>query len=230
MSTAIAVFAKTPGLSQVKTRLAKDIGKDTAEIFYEMSVKATEEVLLELKMKSQSSVELYWALAEENGLNHPMWNKFKTIWTGEGDLGKRLFNISDKLLKKHNKVILIGTDSPQIEYELILKTIDKLNENPKNCVVGPAYDGGFYLFGCSYLITENIWTSVSYSREDTLEQLLQKLKNENIYYDFLNKMSDVDKIDDFEALYQYLLLTKGRHLPERAKLFEWLELSKYKSN
>jgi len=39
-ATAIAIFAKTPGLSPVKTRLAKSLGQVAAENAYRLSVAA----------------------------------------------------------------------------------------------------------------------------------------------------------------------------------------------
>ena len=226
MSTAIATFAKTPGLSQVKTRLAEDIGKDKAEEFYNLSVKATEEMLLELKHKLRNNIEVYWALAEENGVNNTMWSKFEAVWTGEGDLGKRLFNISDKLLKKHDNVILIGTDSPQLNSELLSQVIDILNKGSEDCVIGPAYDGGFYLFGCTNSIPEQIWTSVTYSKANTLKQLLNRLKEQNIPYSLMKYIGDVDEEGDLQTLYDSLYLIKDSHSSSQAMLFEWLEAIK----
>ena len=43
------VFVKTPGLSPLKTRLAKGIGKENAESFFKDSVKQTEKTLQEFQ-------------------------------------------------------------------------------------------------------------------------------------------------------------------------------------
>ncbi len=223
MSTAVAIFAKTIGLSPVKTRLAKGIGKNKAEEFYRLSVSAIEELLLKLKKQSNDEVIPYWALAEEKGVLDARWKEFQTIWTEEGDLGRRMFHVSDELLKKHDKVILIGTDSPQFESETILTAIHKLNEEPETCIIGPAFDGGFYLFGCSRLIAEDVWTSVTYSRDDTLKQLLLRLDNEDISYSFIKRMGDVDEIENLKVLYESLLLIKDKQTQSQERLMKWLE-------
>lgn len=222
MSVAVAVFAKTIGLSPVKTRLAKGIGKDLAEEFYRKSVKAIEELMIDLKASSKEEITPYWALAEEEGVFDKRWDNFETIWTGSGDLGERQFNMCDVLLKKHDKVIIIGTDSPQFESKTILQAIDRLNENPKECVIGPAFDGGFYLFALSTLVSKEIWTSVTYSREDTLKQLLSKLDSENISYDFLKYMSDVDDISDLDNVFKSLNLIEEPTYSQK-NLIKWLE-------
>ena len=223
MSTAIAIFAKTIGVSPVKTRLAKDIGKDMAEDFYRLSVDAIEELLVTLKTQLGDEVVPYWAVAEENAASDSRWKSFETIWTGEGDLGERLFNISDKLLKKHDKIIIIGTDSPQLVSETILKAIDLLNKNPKNCVIGPAYDGGFYLFGCSNLVSKEIWTNVIYSKNDTLEQLLGELEHKNINHSFIKEMGDVDELEDLKSLYESLCSIRCNQTLSQKRLIKWLD-------
>lgn len=223
MSTAVAIFAKTIGLSPVKTRLAKDIGKNKAEEFYRLSVSAIEELLLKVKIESHEKIVPYWALAEEHGVLDEGWKEFQALWTEEGGLGKRMFHISCQLLKKHDKVIMIGTDSPQFERETILTAISKLDEDPETCIIGPAFDGGFYLFGCSRLVAEDIWTSVTYSRKDTLKELLLILDNEDISYSFIKRMGDVDEIKDLKILYEALLLIKNEQTQSQERLMKWLE-------
>lgn len=223
MSTAIAIFAKTIGISPVKTRLAKGIGKEKAEEFYNHSVVAIEETIIDLKSQSQEEIVPYWALAEEEGILNRRWKTFKSLWTGEGDLGQRLYHISKELLKKHEKLVIIGTDSPQIEAKIIVEAIGKLDKHPQDCIIGPAFDGGFYLFACNNLISKEIWTSVTYSKEDTLNQLLWQLKQNNIGYSFLKKLSDVDEIDDLKELDKSLNSIKENINSSQKKIKLWLE-------
>ena len=113
MKGAIAILAKTPGLTPTKTRLAKDLGRQKTDEFYRLSLEAIEETLIEAQR--QENVEIYWALAEENGKSD--WSNFPHFWTGEGDFGQRLDQVYSKLIKDYDFVSLIGTDSPQIKAE-----------------------------------------------------------------------------------------------------------------
>ena len=221
MTTALAIFAKTIGFSDVKTRLAKDMGKDRAEEFYTLSIEAIEEMAL--KLKAQGDIVPYWALAEKEALTNKKWESFETIWTGEGCLGERQYSVLDRLLKDHSRVVIIGTDSPQFESKTIVKAIDKLKKNPEKCVIGPALDGGFYLFGSAVCISKSTWTNVSYSRKDTLKQLLKELDKDNNTYSFISEMSDVDVIEDLQVLYKDLQLTDNRRTKSQEKLFKWLK-------
>lgn len=202
MNTAIVVFAKTLGLSPVKTRLGADIGTEAAQTFYKLSVQALKEVLNMAKAEIQppNSLEIYWALAEESGPQHIDWKGCKALWTGDGDLGLRLYNVTQTLFEKHSHVIMIGTDSPQINTELIHEAIMQMERNPTDCVVGPCLDGGFYLFGSPDQLGKDIWTGVTYSQEDTLKQLLSKMDSADMKYQTLQALSDVDHGRDLEVL------------------------------
>lgn len=224
MSIAVAIFAKTIGLSPVKTRLANGIGKEKAEEFYKMSVDSIEETIENLKLQINEEIIPYWALAEKEGILDSRWESFKTIWTGEGDLGERLFHVSNELLKEHEKIIIIGTDSPQLDIDDFIKTIDNLKNKPESCTIGPAFDGGFYLFSCDFLIYKEIWTSVRYSKNDTLKQLIDNLECKNIKTHFLKYMGDVDEEKDLRNLCQILSLKKDKLNKSQRNLLDWLEI------
>ena len=81
MSTAVAIFVKTPGLSPLKTRLAASIGQEKAHEFYNLSLNAIRETLTTL------DISPYWAIAEKEALNDPMWQDYNRLHTGDGNLG-----------------------------------------------------------------------------------------------------------------------------------------------
>jgi len=101
MKIAIATFAKTIGLSKVKTRLAKSIGDENAEAFYRLSVSAVREVLQKTQ-EQNPSIFPHWALGEEEAVDLEQWRSFPCLWTGEGGLGTRLSNVSSMLLNDHD--------------------------------------------------------------------------------------------------------------------------------
>ncbi len=107
--TAVAVFAKTPGVTPAKTRLAKYIGTDLAEEFYLYCLEAVSMLFW------SSSYDMYWAINEETELKNPFWSGKKCICQGEGDLGDKLSQVYNQLKKKYKKVILIGTDLPNLK-------------------------------------------------------------------------------------------------------------------
>ncbi len=229
MSSAIAIFVKTPSLSPVKTRLAATIGEEKAIEFYLMSLRAVEESAKQMANRippplregvrgrvsgvdhstdiehphpnpppqggGEKRVSSFWAVGEEEGLSDPLWSGFETIHTGEGCLGERQHHIYETLLAGHERVLLIGADAPQLSPALLEEAIAALDTD--DFVIGPARDGGYYLFGGRAPVEKEIWTSVEYSCDTTREKLVNKLPSSPAYLPIL---SDVDTRDDLQYM------------------------------
>ena len=222
MNGALAIFAKTVGLSPVKTRLAADIGQSAAEAFYTLSVEAVAQIAERVQEQMQDGLTPYWALAEEKATEHPSWQQFKTLWTGEGDLGLRLHTIYSSLQKSHDYVALIGTDSPQLEPTSLSDAIERLEGQPQSCFIGPCPDGGFYLFLSAISIPEQVWTNVTYSEATTLQQLTHQLEQVDISVELLAPQGDVDTASDLKPLLD-ALQENDNLLPAQRQLFHWLK-------
>jgi rSAM/selenodomain-associated transferase 1 len=200
-STAIAIFVKTPGLSPVKTRLAASIGTAAAEAFYKLCTEAIQQSLS--SATEAMDIAPFWAVGEPAGLDHPLWQSFESIYTGEGDLGERQHHIYQYLLAKYQRVILIGADSPQLCARHLNDAITALDNH--QFALGPAVDGGYYLLAGRAPIAKDIWTSVTYSSADTAEQLLARLPSKVALLDCI---TDVDTIEDLAVLERELRVEK----------------------
>ncbi len=222
MKIAIAAFAKTPGVSAVKTRLSTSIGRERAEVFYRHSLQATQEMLLNEAGNSNYDLQPYWAIGESDQLKHPLWQTFPAIWTGEGELGKRLASVSRRLHEDHDAIFLIGTDCPQLSPGLINRAVEKLNHDNSDCVIGPAMDGGFYLFASSKPVPAEIWEGVRYSVSSTCSQLVDRLEATGYRISYLSEERDVDTITDLIFLKE--ALDQENHLlPAQQHLRDWLQ-------
>jgi uncharacterized protein len=193
MTTALAIFVKTPELSPVKTRLAKDIGKESAIRLYESFIDIIEKKIKYLT-KDKAHIIPYFAIAEKEGLSNHRWQAFDKIHTGNGDLGERLHNVYSSLLKRHDEVVIIGSDSPQISSKIITKAVISIKKN-NNFVIGPAKDGGFYLFAGNKEIPKELWMDVVYSKDTTMTDLVEKLEPIS-KIEFLETLVDIDQLDD----------------------------------
>lgn len=221
MTGALAIFVKTPGLSAIKTRLADSVGPEVSEKFYQASVRATAACAKEVQ-RQYGKLQVYWAVAERDGLASPMWAEFPTIYQGEGSLGLRLSNVYKELLNRHQFVCFIGADSPHIGASQLLAGIFETARNAqKKFILGETNDGGFYFFGGSLSIPEIVWTSVAYSRNQTANELSTRLFRIagviNIRRDF-----DVDTVEDLQK-YKEDGFACSDLLPEQLSLIQWVK-------
>ena len=185
---AVAVFVKTPSLSSVKTRLAKSIGEAAALSVYRHSLTAMRAVMTTIQKESGGAVQPFWAVAEADGARRREWRDFPAMHTGEGNLGERLHNIYSSLQRERGRVALLGSDCPQIPPQQILSALAAARGR---AIITPSTDGGFCLFAASRRLPASMWTGVSYSRPDTLAQLLEGMP---VPSRLLPPLTDIDNL------------------------------------
>ncbi len=195
----LIVFAKNPIRGTVKTRLAKSVGDEKAlEVYLEL-LDITKKVLL----KTSADKEVWMS---KNIDENDLWNDpgiVKRIQSGD-DLGDRMSNAFKYAIneKGYNKVVVIGSDCPEITSEIINSAFTSLDK--KEVVFGPASDGGYYLIGMNNYHPE-LFTGIKWSTSAVLDSSVQKLKEEGTSFSLLKELSDVDTYEDWE---RFLLNSK----------------------
>ncbi|MDT8437807.1 MAG: DUF2064 domain-containing protein [Wenzhouxiangellaceae bacterium] len=214
MNVAVAIFVKTPGLSPVKTRLARTLGRHDAEQCYQRSVACVAAAVRASRLSG------YWAVAETEGRAHPLWREFPVIEQGEGGLGERMHAVYSALLQQHEAVMLLGADAPQLQAAELLQAASWLRADADRYVLGPARDGGFWLFGGNRPVARERWLQVAYSRADTAVKFEQSLAVDG--WRRLALHSDLDEARDLVQV-RAELLSLADPLPAQHALLEWLE-------
>lgn len=216
MSAALAIFVKTPRLSPTKTRLAKGIGTPAARQFHVLAAAAVAAVA----RAAQPDIMPCWAVAEAEALDDPSWADLPNVWQGPGDLGDRLHRVCQQLQSRHGRVLLIGADAPQLTVTLLRSALDALHDPSTPMVLGPADDGGFWLFGSRVAIPACIWHAPRYSSSDAAADLSQALRPlGNIAS--LPALNDVDTAADLPRLSD-AMDALPEPLPAQQVLRDWL--------
>ena len=218
-TVAVAIFAKTPGLTPAKTRLAIGAGHATADAFYRRALDVTEAVAC-AAMTADAALVPYWAVAERKAIGRTCWSGFPQLWQGDGDLGARLARVYECLLEQHAAVLLIGTDSPLLLPRHLVRAHEALVNDDRDFVMGRALDGGFYLLGGRAPMARTMWTTVSYSESSTADQLLAKLEAVGSVGQ-LPPLPDVDTLEDLLAI-PALAAESRELLPSQRSLVEWI--------
>jgi len=187
--TLVIVFVKNIILGTVKTRLAKTIGDVGAFEVYSELVKITE--------KATEALDVDKRIYFSNAVVDSKWpNEFKPVQNGT-DLGDRMLNaFKDGFEAGYKKIVLIGSDLPDINAKHVTKGIDALTNN--NVVFGPAEDGGYYLVGMSNM-EELIFKNKPWSQPNLLELTLKELEIAQIKVEILETLNDIDNYEDLIA-------------------------------
>ena len=173
---ALAVFAKTPGRTPAKTRLAAGVGREAADRFYRLSVAATAAVVDAAALRGP--VEPVFALAEPDAAVDPLWAGRRTTGQGTGGLGERLHAVYARLLAEFPAVLLIGCDSPHhTPADLLRPAAALLNpDDPADFRLGRCEDGGYWLLGGRRPVPRAAFLSVDYSAATTAAETAAALR------------------------------------------------------
>lgn len=215
----VAAFVKTPGRSPVKTRLAAGIGTPRANELYELSVRAVESVLHDAVRRGVA--EAFWAVAESDA--SPAWDSLPVVLQGEGGLGARIATVYEALAQSGatpRAAVLIGADAPQIRVRHLEAARLRLVEG-YDFVLGPAADGGFYLFASARDIPRELFESVPYSAANTAAELAKALAPLGRIA-WLETLTDVDTVNDLAPLAEALAALPNP-TSEQRHLANWLD-------
>jgi rSAM/selenodomain-associated transferase 1 len=220
LNSALAIFVKTPGLSPIKTRLAHTIGATAAAEFYRQAV-STIAAVARNTFVAGVGLTPYWAVAEHAALDHADWQEFPVLWQGTGELADRLAHIHDELRMRHERILLIGADAPQICSADLSAALAALRDPATPFALGRACDGGFWLLGSRAQIPRQAWHSVRYSDARTADELSAALGAlGNLAY--LPQLTDADTADDLPHLMSELAALPAP-LPEQLAMLAWIK-------
>jgi len=116
------------------------------------------------------------------------------------DFGSRFSNaLQDVYSKGYDAVIAIGNDCLHLETRHIHYATEQLLDN--NAVIGPTFDGGFYLLGIAKEDFEySTFLDFSWNTETLYEEVAQTFADSGISTSILRELWDVDHFSDIEKL------------------------------
>ena len=141
---AVIVFAKAPQAGIAKTRLIAALGAQGAAMLAERLLQAA---LAHALAADVGPVEL----CVTPDRTHPAFAAAARAGAvtlsdqGPGDLGERMSHAFDRVLRTHERALLIGTDAPQLDAAYLQAAAAALGS--ADAVFGPAADGGYTLVG-----------------------------------------------------------------------------------
>lgn len=202
-ATLIVVFAKAPQPGRVKTRLAALLGPDGAARLHARLVERTVRTALAARC---GPVELHGAPAR-HGFLRALARRNALVLRGqsEGDVGERMRAAFRSGLRRHARMILIGSDCPALAPEDLRRAVRLL----RGCdaVLAPAEDGGYPLIGLSRL-SAKLFEGIAWGTGAVLAQTRQRLAALDWRWRELRTLWDVDRPQDLARLRDSGLLQK----------------------
>ncbi len=202
---AVIVFAKYPEPGKVKTRLSRTLSPEFAAEFYKLMAEHTFDVCRSLPVNEYDLHLFYTGNAEELVRNWVTGRFHFHLQNGE-NLGEKMKGAFRGLFNAgYKKVIIIGTDCPEIDANLAVKSFEKLEKN--NIVVGPSNDGGYYLLGMDKFYPF-LFDEIEWSKEQVLSDTIKMAGKENLSRFMLPELIDIDTEEDLK---EWLLVSENNN-------------------
>lgn len=197
---ALIIFIKNPQLGKVKTRLAATLGNEKALEIYHILMQHTQNITKELASEKYLYYSDFVDISDiwANDIYH------KSIQIGGQDLGlKMAWAFKNALQFNHSKVVIIGCDCLELTNEIINEAYNQLIEN--EVVIGPAFDGGYYLIGFDFQkigkgceeVLKQVFLEKQWSHNNVCSEALTACEQLKLKVSKLPTLTDVDEEKDF---------------------------------
>lgn len=194
----VLVVAKAPEPGRAKTRLAAAVGDRVAADIAAAALLDTLDAVAAAPVASRV-VALTGDLDAATGAAEIRRRlEAFTVIPQRGDgFAHRLANAHADSDYGH-PVLQIGMDTPQVGAELLTECAGRLLDAP--AVLGLAHDGGWWVLGVGEPAMAECLRGVPMSRPDTGELTLKALRDNGIGVTEVQRLADVDVLDDIAAV------------------------------
>lgn len=198
----LLVVAKAPVPGEVKTRLSPPATAEQAAEIAAASLLDTLDTVLAVP-NAVPVVALTGDISQAaRSAELELLLQRTTVLPQRGDdFAQRLVNahLDTARLRPRRAVLQIGMDTPQVTPDLLTGQAERLLAGA-DALLGPAYDGGWWVLGLREPVTARALATVPMSRSDTGELTRHALRSAGLRVVKGPKLSDVDTMADAESV------------------------------
>lgn len=196
----LIIFVKAPRLGTVKTRLQPQLTPEQSLALY----RAMSEDLV-AKFYEVTEFDLQIHFWPPNGREEmQQWLGDDLVFTAqeEGDLGRKMHQAFVQVFQQgYRKAVITGSDLPGLNQFHIREAFHQLERH--DAVLGPTYDGGYYLIALKSLHPE-LFANVPWSTDAVMKQTLENARRANLRIAHLKPEADLDTFSDVRKFWEQL--------------------------
>jgi rSAM/selenodomain-associated transferase 1 len=191
-------FVKNPKQGIVKSRLARAIGDKVARDLYKNFVR---DMLLALDKLQHPFYCCFYPEDALHDIKQFIGEDYQYLAQRGDDLGERMAHCFQQAFSTgFNRVALIGSDSPDLPAEIIDEAFTSLEE--VDSVIGPAFDGGYYLIGFTKAsFAPEVFSNVEWGTNTVLQKTLDILQCQQRRVHLLPQWGDIDTLEDLRQFF-----------------------------
>lgn len=210
---ALAVMAKAPRVGEVKTRLVPPLRAEEAAI---LSTCFLKDIVANFTAAAESAaIDSYIAYSppgSEAFFRNLAGPEIQLLPPRRIGLGNSLLDAAQDLLAAgYGGACLVNADSPTLPTSVLVEAVEALRAPGDRVVLGPAFDGGYYLIGLKRP-HKRLFEDIAWSTERVLRQTVERAASIELDVVALPSWYDVDDATSLHWLFGEVLC--GRQPPE----------------
>jgi len=196
---ALILMTRIPLPGETKTRLQDILTANECAAIHRAFLKDLMNTFTQLK-----KVDIFVTYTPHNDkhlhiLKDIFHSNIKLFPQSEGSLGMKMHNaLNNVFLKGYKNIILMGSDVPSITSKDIMASFQLLNDS--DVVLGPTFDGGYYLIGLKSPRYEIFDLDEKWGGTSVLETTIRIVESLGLTIGLSAKQRDIDTKED---LFQY---------------------------
>jgi uncharacterized protein len=212
----LVIMAKAPRLGSVKTRLAESLSLQAVTELYRCLLNDT---MALAQVLDHVEIAIMCPASDVEDLSQALAKAVRIVpQTGQGLAAGLASVFTHFATPGHQRVIAFNSDTPHLPASVLETAFDVLEVC--DLVVGPTYDGGYYLVGAR-ASHPGLFTSDGMGTASALEALLAHARALGLSIHLTDPFYDIDVAADLSQLANELQRMPGR-APRTAKwLSEW---------
>lgn len=185
----LIIFYRNPELGKVKSRLAATVGEERALAIYLKLASFTRSVTSVINCDRV----VYYSNFIDREDSWPNDKYLKHLQRGD-DLGSKMRHAFETAFAQgYKRVCIIGTDCLELTSDILKEAFEALKRS--DSVIGPAFDGGYYLLGMNRFIPE-VFNNKRWSTDTVCTDTIDELKRLHLSYHVMPTLHDVDNEAD----------------------------------
>jgi len=191
----IIIFTRYPLAGKAKTRLIPKLGAEGAASLQRTMTEQVVYTAREVVKSRKPNLAIYYTDGSQQQMQEWLGTDSSYFAQKGINLGQRLHNgFLDSWKRGAQRTVIIGSDCPALESQLISKALSALDRN--QLVLGPSGDGGYYLIGTTCdLPTDtltHLFTGIPWGTSDVLQATVNKGRQKGIEIATLKELQDID--------------------------------------
>lgn len=204
-SDTVILFTRYPVAGKCKTRLIPALGPDGAAALHQEMTLHIVAQLTRLAAIHPHLLEIHHDGGTEEQMRSWLGSGHTYRRQAEGDIGRRMQAAISSHLGRRQHLLLIGSDCPDLTAEILEEAFVALTAN--DLVLGPAYDGGYYLIGVdlksSVSICHTLFQDIPWSTDNVYLTTIKRAEQHRLRCHTLTRLHDIDTPADLRHLHHH---------------------------